>query len=134
MEILSASQLPEKAVRDFLKNVEQIQVNKMLQSGYMLVSNYKINGCFMLEKVGEEAYELKHFYLISTEGIKIPILFEAILMLAKERGAKQIFVRSHKQMTDIILSSLNFYPQDVQDSLQKDERQGGKWWSYTITD
>jgi len=134
MKIIEASQLPEKHIRNFLKNAHQIEVESILQSGYMLEVNDKISGFFVLEKVIDKAYELKKFYLVSTEAIKIPTLFEAIITIAEEKGARRVFVCSHKLMTDIILKSLNFYPQSDHTFLTNGAKHGGKWWSYTISD
>jgi len=134
MKIVKASQLPEKNISEFLKSAHQIKVENILQSGYMLEVNDEISGCFILEKMADKIYELKKFYLISTEAIKIPTLFEEILSIAKEIGAKQVFVHSHKLMTDIILESLNFYPQADQIIINTSIKNSGKWWSYTIAD
>lgn len=134
MKIIKASQLPEKYIREFLKSAHQIKVETILQSGYMLEVNDKITGCFVLEKMADRIYELKNFYLISTEAIKIPTLFEAILSIVKENGAKEVFVNSQKLMIDIILQSLNFYPQADPTFSEKEGKRGGQWWSYTIPD
>lgn len=134
MKIIKASQLPKKMIQDFLKSAHQIKVENILQSGYMLEVGDKITGCFVLEKITDQIYELKKFYLVSTEAIKIPTLFEAILSIAQENGAEQVVVNSQKLMTDIILQSLNFYPQTNTAHLEKEGKKGGKWWSYTISD
>lgn len=134
MKIIKASKFPEKYIHEFLKNAHQIQVENILKAGYILEVNHTISGCFILEKMTENIYELKQFYLISTEAIKIPTLFEAVLTIAKEKSAKQVFVHSHKLMTDIILKSLNFYPHETPTFVKKSAENDGKWWSYTISD
>lgn len=134
VRIIKASQLPEKDVHKFLKNAHQINVKSILQSGYMLEVNDEIRGCFVLEEINDKIYELKTFYLVSTEAIKIPTLFEAILSVAKENNAKKVFVYSQKLMTDIILELLDFYPQENSVFPIKKGNNEGKWWSYTIMD
>lgn len=134
VRIIKASQLSEKDVHNFLKNAHQINVRSILQSGYMLEVNDEIRGCFVLEEINDKIYELKTFYLVSTEAIKIPTLFEAILSVAKENNAKKIFVYSQKLMTDIILELLDFYPQENSIFPIKKGNNEGKWWSYTIMD
>lgn len=134
LRIIKASQLSEKYIQDFLKNAHQINAKSILQSGYILEINGEIRGCFVLEEINDKIYELKTFYLVSTEAIKIPTLFEAILSVAKENNAKEVYVYSQKLMTDIILESFHFYPQENA-ALPKKEGEGeGKWWSYTIQD
>lgn len=134
MKIIKASQFPEENISEFLKSAHQIEVENILHSGYMLEVNDEISGCFILEKMADKIYELKKFYLVSTEAIKIPTLFEEVLSIAKEIGAKQVFVHSHKLMTDIILESLNFYPQTDEPIINIGTKNSGKWWSYTIID
>lgn len=134
LRIIEASQLPEKNVHDFLKNAHQINPASVLESGYMLEIDGKICGCFVLEEITDKTFELKKFYLISTEAIKIPILFEAILSIAKEKKAKKVYVYSQKLMTDIILESFNFYPQENSGFPKKVGENEGKWWFYTMPD
>lgn len=134
MKIIKSSQLPGKYLHQFLKNAYQINIESILESGYVLEIDDTISGCFVLEKITEKIFELKKFYLISTKAIKIPTLFEAILTIAKEKGAKKVCVHSHKLMTDIILRSLNFCPHEDQISVEKEIKSGGKWWVYTIRD
>lgn len=132
IKIFRARELSEEYVQKFLNNAPEVQIKSILETGYMLEVNNTLSGCFMMEEIGENVYELKHFYLVTTEAIKIPILFEAILTIAKQKGAQQVFVKSQKLMTDILLRSLGFYPQTDQAFLKKSTRNGGKWWLYTI--
>ena len=134
LRIIKASQLSEKDVYDFLKNAHQIDIQSVLKSGYLLEIDGKICGCFVLEEMTDHIFELKKFYLISTEAIKIPPLFEAILTIAKEKKAKKVYVYSQKLMTDIILESFNFYPQEDTVFPKKEGEDEGKWWFYTMPD
>lgn len=130
MKLIPVSQLQEKGVRDFLKNVPQIQYRSLIRSGFILEVNSKIRGCFNLEKVTGDIYELRQIYVITTDDIEIPLLFEMIIALAKEFGAKEIWVNSHKLMVDILLEKLKFYPQKSKEHVKS----SGKWWSYTISE
>lgn len=134
MKIIKASQFPEKYIHDFLKNAHQIDIKTVLELGYILEIDGKICGCFVLEEMTDKIFELNKFYLISTEAIKIPPLFEAILTIAKEKNAKKVYVYSQKLMTDIILESFNFYPQEDTVFPKKEGESEGKWWFYTIQD
>lgn len=134
LRIIKANQLPEKNIHHFIKNAEQIYIEDILRLGYMIEIDGKICGCFVLEEQTDQIYELKNFYLITTEAIKIPSLFEAMLSIAKEKSAREVYVYSQKLMTDIILESLNFYSQEDANFPKRDEENEGKWWSYTIVD
>jgi N-acetylglutamate synthase-like GNAT family acetyltransferase len=134
MKLIPASKLPEKKVLEFLKSAPQIKFRSLLQSGYVLEINHTIRGCFNLEKITGNIYELKQFYVTTTEDIEILQLFDMIIALAKKTGAKQIWVNSHKLMIDILLERLQFYPQTGQEQFKKHVKSSGKWWSYTIPD
>src|SRR5699024_1261056 len=92
----------------------------------------KIIGCFILERIENGRYWLKQLYITKTEAVTLPILVEAILTLAKQQQATEVFVNSHKLMVDIILETLQFRPQVESPFLEKCVKSEGKWWCYVI--
>lgn len=132
MKLIRANRASPKKVDEFLKNNQQIKRNSLLESGYIVETNHRITGCFTLEPIEEGMYWLKQLYITRTEAIKLPILFESILALALEKEAKQVFVKSHKLMLDIILESLQFKLQKESPIDQSNDDDNGKWWSYHI--
>lgn len=106
----------------------------ILQIGYLVEINDQIRGCFILDEIKEGLYWLKKLYVTKTATIKIPILVEAILVLAKQKNAKKVYVNSHKLMMDIILESLNFHPQENNELLNKYDKGVGKWWEYSVSE
>lgn len=132
IKIFQARELPEKYVHEFLKNVQEIQISSILESGYILEINQTIRGCFNLQKIKGNIYELKQFYVIKTEDIEISLLFDMIIAMARKLGAKEIWVNSHKLMIDILLERLQFYPQNSKSQLGNHVKMSGKWWTYPI--
>lgn len=134
MRLIQANKVSQELVHEFLENNQQIKIENILQSGYIVEINHKICGCFILEHIEEGLYVLQQLYITKTEAVKIPILFEGILVMAKEQKAKRVFVNSHKLMIDIILEALQFHPQKDCRFLDKYAKSDGKWWSYTVSE
>lgn len=133
MKLIKASKLPLELVNVFLESNQQINKEHVLQSGYIIEVNHKICGCFVLEHIEKGLYVLQQFFVTTTDAMKIPVLVESILLLAKQKGASEIFVHSHKLMIDMILEALQFHPQECCGFLDKYTKNEGKWWSYAIS-
>src|SRR5690625_1457833 len=113
MKLIRANQASEKLIDKFLKNNEEINKHTLMESGYVVEINNRITGCFNLELIDDGLYWLKQLYITRSDAIKLPVLVETILALAKQKKAKKVFVKSHKLMLDIILNSLQFQIEDV---------------------
>lgn len=133
MRLVRANRAPEKLIDNFLKNNEEIEKNNLLKSGYVVVINNRITGCFSLEPIDDGRYWLKQLYVTRTEVIQLPVLVEEILALALQKRAKKVFVKSHKLMLDILMESLQFQHEKEGPIQNLEENDHGKWWSYRIS-
>lgn len=136
MKLIRANQASEKLIDKFLKNNEEINKHTLMESGYVVEINNRITGCFNLELIDDGLYWLKQLYITRSDAIKLPVLVETILALAKQKKAKKVFVKSHKLMLDIILNSLQFQIEDVspidnQGATTQEENE--KWWSFHVS-
>lgn len=136
MKLIRANQASEKLIDKFLKNNEEINKHTLMESGYVVEINNRITGCFNLELIDDGLYWLKQLYITRSDAIKLPVLVETILALAKQKKAKKVFVKSHKLMLDIILNSLQFQieevsPIDNQGATTQEENE--KWWSFHVS-
>lgn len=133
MNLIRAKYAPKTLIDNFLKHNEDIDQTALLAKGYVTEMNDQLTGCFILEPLTEHIYWLKQLYITHTEAIKLPILVEAILALAKELRAEKVFVNSHQVTLDIILQALQFYPQPDCEVLDKYPKNVGRWWSYQVS-
>lgn len=134
MKLIQAKYASEKRLNKFLENNQEVDKMKLMKQGYVVKISNKIIGCFTLERINDGRYWLNQLYITNTEAVTLPILVEAILVLAKQQKATEVFVNSHKLMVDIILDTLQFRQQVEAPFLAKCLKSEGKWWSYAITD
>lgn len=133
MRLIRARDMDKEQIDSFLMYHPQIDQQCLLVDGYVIKVGSEIIACFTLEQFEDQLYWLKQFYITKVEAVKLPILLESILALAKEQQAKKVFVNSHKRMIDIILAALQFCPQKEHKTLDKSVETTGQWWSYTIS-
>ena len=133
MKLIEASRVSKEELELFLQNNNQIDIKTLLKSGYVVISDEKIIGCFELESVDEGAFWLKQLYIIRNEAVKLPVLLEFILVFAKQKRAKVVFAHSEQPVTDLLLESLSFSLHEGDDlQLQKTTNRKGHWWSYQV--
>lgn len=132
MQLLRTQSASKDQVEDFLlKNIE-IDREDLISKGYIVRMDNRIIGCFILDQLKDRLYWLRQLYIMKEETMKLPLVIEAILVLAKDKEATQVFVNSHQVMLDIILNALTFYPAPYPLSDQKDIESKGKWWAYDL--
>ena len=133
MKLIRTNHAAKELVEHFLMNNPEINKATLLANGYVVKVENKIAGCFILERLEDRLYWLKQLYITKAEAVKLPLLVESILALAKEQHAEEVFVNSHQIMVDIILEALQFHPQKDLTILDKHFTSEGKWWTYRIT-
>lgn len=127
MEFVQANQISREAIDYFLKNNSEVDQEYLLQNGYVVKSNQEIIGCFVLEFMKTDVYWLKQLYMIQSKATLLPLLLESILTLAKKEEAKEVCVKSHQPMVDVILKALLFEP--TEQASGPNER----WWTYCVS-
>ncbi|MEC5424455.1 hypothetical protein QGM71_13225 [Virgibacillus sp. C22-A2] len=133
MKLIPAIQATEEQINSFLKNNDNVNKHSLIEKGYVVEINQKIEGCFILEAMEEGVYWLKQLYITKSEAAKLPILLESILTLAKQQQAKLIYVHSHQPVVDILLEALQFHPQKERVFVDKYDVNEGSWWSYSVS-
>ena len=134
MKLIEASRVSKEELEQFLQNNNQIDINTLLKSGYVVKCEGKIIGCFELKLVDDGAFWLKQLYIIRNEAVKLPVLLEFILVFAKQKRAKVVFAHSEQPVTDLLLESLSFsLHEDENFELQKHKNCKGHWWAYEVS-
>lgn len=133
MKLIRAQQAPQSQVNQFLKQNKSIHHESLLADGYVIEVNESLIGCFVLEPLSKAVYWLKQLYIVQAEALRIPVLMEAILEIAKEAQAHKVFVNSEQKKLDLILKALQFYPQLDCEELAEQSNYAGKWWSYQVS-
>jgi len=133
MELIRANQVSKELLINFLQGNQNVNEDQLLDKGHVVVDNDRLIGCFVLEEVEDNQIWLQQLYVIKEEAMKLPILIEAILTLAKQQAAMTIYVNSHQLLVDIILESLQFRQEAEGVLLNGIYRSTGKWWTYPIT-
>ncbi|WP_163969493.1 GNAT family N-acetyltransferase [Oceanobacillus halotolerans] len=133
MKLLPANQASRGKLEGFVHDHEGIDRDLLLEKGYVVLLQEKIEGCFVLDTLEEDVYWLKQLYVTKNAAISLPALIEAVLALAKRKEAKEVFVHSHQPMVDQLLEALQFYPQKDTKIVDKYPIEKGKWWTYSVS-
>ena len=133
MELIPASHVSENQINQFLEKNTNVAKDSLLQLGYMVQIDDQMEGCFILEAMGEGIFWLKQLYITQAEAGKLPVLLEAILTLAKQQQAKRVYVHSHQPVVNILLEALQFHPQKEKMFVDKYNVDKGNWWAYHVS-
>lgn len=133
MNLIRANQASKKHVAHFLETNDGIDKDALLDKGYVMVVDEKIEGCFIVEQVDGGFHWLKQLYITKSKANTLPFLLESILALAKKQEAKGVYVHSHQPTVDIILEALQFHPQKERVLVDKYPVTHGNWWSYSVS-
>lgn len=132
MKFIHASDVAREKIERFLQHNDQINLTSLLQTGYVVMCEEEIIGCFSLEPIEHDAYWLNQLYVIRNEAVKLPVIVEAILAYAKECEAKVIYAHSEQPVTDLLLQSLRFSLETQADTVTLPKHKKGHWWTYSI--
>lgn len=133
MELIAANYASEEKLNTFLQHNKDVERKQLLEKGYVVELKGTIEGCFVMAAVDEDVYWLKQLYITKSAAASLPVLLESILALAKEKQAKEVFVHSHQPMVDIVLESLQFYPQKENALVHAPPEKEGYWWTYNVS-
>ncbi|GAB3044840.1 GNAT family N-acetyltransferase [Virgibacillus ainsalahensis] len=133
MNLIPAYRASEEDLEQFFEKNNHVKKDSLLLKGHVVEINEKIEGCFVLEEMEEGVFWLKQLYITQTEAAKLPFLLDAILMLAKKKQAKKIYVHSHQPVVDLLLEALQFNPQKGKVFVDKYNANEGNWWSYSVS-
>lgn len=134
MNIIPANEVTEEQLEEFFTRNENLDKNGIVEKGFVVEINSKIEGCFMLDQMEEkDVYWLKQLYITSSEANKLPVLIESILAIAKSKEAKRVYVHSHQPVVDILLEALQFHPQTDRKFVDKYPLKKGNWWTYSVS-
>src|SRR5690625_221611 len=132
MKFIQASKVTEQRLDEFIQHNNHIDLKALLATGYVVEHQDKIIGCFSLDEIGNDAYWLKQLYVIRHEAVKLPVIVETILTIAKDLEAKVIYAHSEQPVTDLLLESLSFSLQSKEDSIAAHSSNKGHWWTYSV--
>src|SRR5690625_2118274 len=130
MKFIQASKVTKQRLDEFIQHNNHIDLKALLATGYVVEHQDKIIGCFSLDEIGNEAYWLKQLYVIRHEAVKLPVIVETILTIAKEKQAKVIYAHSEQPVTDLLLESLSFSLQPKTEDMNQLQKKG-HWWTYS---
>ena len=134
MQIIQANKASEEMLKDFFRRNDNLDRDSLVDKGFVVEINSKIEGCFILDEMDEkDTYWLKQLYITRTEANKLPVLLESILTIAKSLEAKSVYVHSHQPVVDILLEALQFHPQTDASFVDKYPLKKGSWWTYNVS-
>ncbi len=133
MKFIQASHIAKQRLEEFIQHNQHIDIHTLLETGYVVEHQDKIIGCFSLDGIGDDAYWLKQLYVIRHEAVKLPVIVETILTIAKEKQAKVIYAHSEQPVTDLLLESLSFSLQPKTENMNQHQlHKKGHWWTYSV--
>lgn len=133
MNLIATKRAPEEKVTQFLAENEHVDKHQLYTNGYVVEVNDKIEGCFVLQPVSENVYWLRQLHIKQHAAATLPVLLEAILVLAKECKARTVYVHSHQPLVDMLLQALQFHPQEKNEFVDKHADKKGSWWTYSVS-
>ncbi len=133
MKLLLASDVTEERMDTFLATTDQVNKEDLVNGGYVVEIGEEIKGCFVLSTVEDGVFWLKQLYIAKESAQKLPVLLETIIVLAKTKEAKKVYVHSHQPVVDILLDALQFHPQKEALNVINPARKEGNWWAYEVS-
>jgi len=132
MELIRANQSVYEDLNAFLLKNETIDARSLANSGYVIQVDREIVGCFVLEMIETNDSWLKQLYITKDHAAKLPVLLEAISNLARQQQSKYIHIHSHQPVVDLLLESLQFYPQQDANFQLESPGPQGNWWTQEV--
>lgn len=133
MKLVAAKHAPIEKVEQFLQENQDLAQASLLNDGYMVEVEDKIEGCFKLQQLEPDVYWLKQLHVTKKAAPSLPVLLESVLAMAKKRNAKTVYVYSHQPVVDLLLDALQFYPQKNNRSVDNYAQKEGHWWMYNVS-
>lgn len=133
MKVMLAKDASYIHLESFFEKNGSLDRQLVYQEGYVVEIGGAIEGCFLLQQVEEGTLWLKQLYITQAEAMKLPVLLETILTMAKELEAKSVYVKSHQPVVDILLEALQFNRREKVDFQARQSDSAGKWWTYSVS-
>ncbi|MEN1967662.1 hypothetical protein WMZ97_06230 [Lentibacillus sp. N15] len=133
MNLIAANQAPKEKIEQFLHYNQDVAEDALLENGYVVEIEQKIEGCFVLQSVEPGVYWLKQLHVTKKAAPSLPVLLESVLVIAKKRNAKSVYVHSHQPVVDLLLDALQFHPQAKGSFVDSQQRKPGNWWTYNVS-
>ena len=134
MQLIRANEVTYDELQSFLSKNEHVNGKGLIKSGYVAFANDHIIGCFNLESSDAgTSFWLRRMYIIRKEAALLPVILEAIIQLARLQEAKQIYVKSHQPVVDLLLESLQFSPQSKRKESFEIGNNVGNIWTYSVS-
>ncbi|MFS0750284.1 hypothetical protein [Oceanobacillus sp. 1P07AA] len=133
MQIFKVEEAEQQAVNDFLERNENVSKDLLFSHGYVVEMNGRIDGCFVLKPIEDNAYWLKQLYITQSEARKLPVLLEGILVIARKIEAKCVYVHSNQPVVDILLEALQFKREEQIEVRKIEQHKKGNWWTYNVS-
>jgi N-acetylglutamate synthase-like GNAT family acetyltransferase len=133
MRLMIASEVAEDKITEFLSKTDQVDQKSLLEDGYVVEIGDEIKGCFVLSTVENDIFWLKQLYIAKEAAQSLPVLLEMIIVLAKTKKAKKVYVHSHQPVVDILLGALQFHPQKEALNVNSTRPKQGNWWAYEVS-
>ena len=132
MELIKAKDVATQDIHTFVDNNQTIDMEKLLDSGYIMKRDDCFEGCFVLEERDPQTLWLRQLFVMKKAVTTLPVLLETILALAKSEQAEQVVIYSHQDSLDMILEALQLYPQTDTSAVDNPVENIGKWWMYKV--
>lgn len=133
MKLIHAKEVELDRINAFLRTTGQVDKESLLKDGYVIEVAGSIQGSFILAAVDDGVFWLKQLYIAKESANSLPAILETILVLAKMKQAKKVYVHSHQPLVDILLGALQFHPQKEALEVSHVERKKGNWWAYEVS-
>lgn len=133
MHFIRAFEASKEQLDAFLEKNNDVDKDSLLRTGYVVKIQDKIEGCFILEAMGNDEFWLKRLYITKAHAAMLPVLLETILTLAKQQQAASVNVHSHQPVVDLLLEALQFHPQKEKKFVDKHPISRGNWWTYSVS-
>ncbi|WP_226036292.1 hypothetical protein [Aquibacillus saliphilus] len=131
MKFVSTSKLGEQVLEQFFEDKwEQFESKtNLLEHGYLVEYKQEYKAYFALSPVEENSYWLKSLYIKEGVPTAFPLaIIEAAIALANEKAASNLYVCSHQQSLNSLLSLLNFESHLVPHFAWDEIKDNGEWW------
>ncbi|WP_138420777.1 hypothetical protein [Aquibacillus sediminis] len=135
MKFVSTAELDPKVVEAFFEDKwdELEDRDQLVKNGYFIEYNGDYKGYFALTPVTDNAYWLKSLYLKQGVPAALPLtIIETATAITKQKQADDMYVFSHQQSLDTLLTMLQFETQEQPSFADQAPTKEGTWWKITI--
>lgn len=133
MELIPVHYVSEEELNHFLDKNDHVDPKKLAEHGYLVKIGETFEGCFVLDPLTEDVYWLRQLYINQKKADRLPFLLDAIVVLAKRKQMKMVYVHSHQPVVDLLLEALQFHKEQGNQFVDNPPRKKGRWWAYHVS-